>query len=60
MKASLPSLLAKKAGKFTRGEKKAAREQLEKELEAAGAITVVRRKRLEEIEPGSEQSNEPE
>jgi hypothetical protein len=58
VKVSLPMMLAQYAGKFMRGEKKGARERLETELEAAGAISVVQRKRLMEREPGQEESDE--
>jgi hypothetical protein len=50
MRLSLPKILAAKAAKHMRGEKKAARELLEKELEAAGAVTVAVQRRLEEVD----------
>lgn len=57
MKLSLPKLRAMKASRYVRGEKRAAIEQLEKDLEAAGALSVSVQKRLEETEkePESEQ-----
>jgi hypothetical protein len=47
---SLPKLLAAKTAKVARGAKKGAREALEKELEAAGAVHVARQRRLEEVD----------
>lgn len=58
MKISLPKVKALKAGHYTRGEKGAAMELIEKELEAAGALNVAVAYRLEEQEiPDGEGSN---
>jgi hypothetical protein len=54
MRLSLPKLKLKKAGKYLRGEKRAATEQLEKELESAGAINVSIRQRLEAVDLSTE------
>ena len=54
MRLSLPKLRAKKAGKYLRGEKRAAVDQLEKELDAAGAVNVSIRQRLEEVDLSTE------
>jgi hypothetical protein len=58
MRLSLPKLLAAKAGKHLRGEKRAARELFEKELEAAGAVTLTTQRRLEEVEARKELPDE--
>jgi hypothetical protein len=51
---SRPKLLAIHAGKFVRGEKRAAREALEQALDAGGAVSVTEQVRLEEAETNSE------
>lgn len=51
MKLSLPKLMSAVAAKHMRGEKKAAREQLETELDRAGALSVSTHYRLDEVEP---------
>jgi hypothetical protein len=50
---SYPKIRAAVASKFGRGEKKSARERVEKDLEAAGAVTVATQQRLEELEIGN-------
>lgn len=60
MRLSLPKLRAKKAGKYLRGEKRAATDQLEKELDAAGAVNVSIRQRLEEVDLSQETTKDKE
>jgi len=50
MKLSLPTVLSTYAKQYARGQKRDAREQLEKELEEAHAISIGVRKRMEEID----------